>query len=58
MKIVSAAKFAKAERELKPTRAYGEGTQGNVTQITIMKLILVLAYFNRCICNNHSEIHV
>ena len=28
MKIVSAAKFAKAEKELKPTRAYGEGAQG------------------------------
>ena len=30
MKIVSAAKFSKAEKELKPTRAYGEGTQGNL----------------------------
>ena len=28
MKIVSAAKFAQAEKQLKPTRAYGMGAQG------------------------------
>lgn len=28
MKMVSAAKYAKAERELKPARAYGEGAYG------------------------------
>lgn len=27
MKMVSAAKFARAERELKPARSYGVGTQ-------------------------------
>merc|ERR1712002_355744 len=27
MKMVSAAKYARAERELKPTRPYGEGAQ-------------------------------
>ncbi len=29
MKMVSAAKFRIAERELKPARAYGEGAQGS-----------------------------
>jgi hypothetical protein len=29
MKMVSAAKFAKAERELKPARDYGHGQKGN-----------------------------
>ena len=28
MKMVSAAKFAKAERELKPARVYGAGAKG------------------------------
>ena len=28
MKIVSAAKFARAEKDLKPNRAYGYGAQG------------------------------
>jgi len=28
MKMVSAAKFAKAERELKPARVYGAGATG------------------------------
>ena len=28
MKMVSAAKFQLAERELKPARSYGEGAQG------------------------------
>lgn len=28
MKMVSAAKYAKAERELRPARAYGEGVYG------------------------------
>lgn len=27
--MVSAAKFGKAEKELKPARAYGEGQKGN-----------------------------
>jgi hypothetical protein len=31
MKMVSAAKYAKAERELKPARAYGEGAYGRLT---------------------------
>lgn len=30
MKMVSAAKYAKAERELKPARAYGEGAYGRL----------------------------
>ena len=30
MKMVSAAKYARAERELKPARAYGEGASGTV----------------------------
>lgn len=31
MKMVSAAKYQIAERELKPARAYGEGAQGTFT---------------------------
>lgn len=29
MKMVSAAKFARAERELRPARVYGKGATGN-----------------------------
>lgn len=29
MKMVSAAKFGRAEKELKPARAYGAGASGN-----------------------------
>ena len=32
MKMVSAAKYAKAERELKPARPYGEGVYGRLNQ--------------------------
>lgn len=31
MKMVSAAKYNRAERELKPARSYGGGAQGKVT---------------------------
>ena len=41
MKIVSAAKFARAEKELRPARPYGGGAQGNAYE----KLILNY-YFN------------
>lgn len=30
MKMVSAAKYAKAERELKPARSYGVGAKGRL----------------------------
>jgi F-type H+-transporting ATPase subunit gamma len=30
MKMVSAAKYNRAERELKPARAYGQGAQGKL----------------------------
>ncbi len=33
MKIVSAAKFAQAEKQLKPTRAYGMGAQGRFVDV-------------------------
>ena len=29
MKMISAAKYARAERELRPARAYGVGAKGN-----------------------------
>ena len=34
MKMVSAAKFQLAERELKPARSYGEGAQGTLIHST------------------------
>ena len=30
MKIVSAAKYARAEKELKPARPYGQGAKGKI----------------------------
>lgn len=47
MKMVSAAKFTRAERELRPARAYGAGAQGmlvwliRVVTDKLIKLILV-----------------
>lgn len=46
MKMVSAAKYAKAERELKPARAYGQGSAGkntirNNTEILFLKISLL-----------------
>ena len=35
MKMISAAKYAKAERELKPARSYGVGAQGKLQIISV-----------------------
>ena len=50
MKMVSAAKFQLAERELKPARSYGEGAQGTHTfppelihTVVILNIIVVHA---------------
>ena len=36
MKIVSAAKYARAEKELKPARPYGHGAKGKVLKIKLL----------------------
>jgi len=57
MKMVSAAKYAKAERELKPARPYGEGAQSFYNHITSgeetkhkPKHLLVLMTSDRGLC--------
>ena len=35
MKMISAAKYSKAERELKPARSYGIGAQGTTQHLTV-----------------------
>lgn len=42
MKMVSAAKFARAERELKPARAYGAGASGTVEMVARYHKIILL----------------
>lgn len=59
MKMVSAAKFAKAERELKPARTYGAGANGTYFKKTRFLLQLVyksqimdieeLSNYHRCL---------
>ena len=68
MKMVSAAKYSKAERELKGARAYGEGAQTfyqnikedqqeTLGQETGVKRLLVLITSDRGLCGSaHSSI--
>lgn len=37
MKMVSAAKYQMAERQLKPARSFGEGAQGNLLVLLIVQ---------------------
>ena len=51
MKMVSAAKYAKAERELKPARAYGEGAYGNLDSSTNrLRSVQLLTFQYLCVC--------
>jgi len=46
-KMVSAAKYQIAERELKPARSYGEGARGKIPQSRIIIIIILLALFEK-----------
>lgn len=44
MKMVSAAKYQIAERELKPARTYGIGAQGKYIFFALLLIIIVIMY--------------
>ena len=46
MKVVSTAKFARAEKELKEAKAYGSGAQGTCVYVLCVSLVEMSMYAN------------
>jgi len=46
MKMVAAAKYAKAERELRPARPFGQGAQGKPAYVPLPISMYDVSFFN------------